>query len=161
MRHQVRRSVQSAYSAAHVDRPLTPRLLPWQAPRPHGVAAILSRNVLAEQLRDTYAPWATNFVVLEADFVEQLNRHTMRGRWTYDPLSECAKFALEDHVFWIQKQLEGWTIELCHPDERHPDTRILALGRMPVLCQDGSSAGKLAQTCFGKTPGGLTWRPFW
>jgi hypothetical protein len=99
--------------------------------------------------------------MLEAHFVQHLNRHTMRGAWKYDPLLECANFPLETHIFWIQKQLEGWTIELCHPDDRHPDARILALGHMPVLCHDGLSAAELTQTCFGKAPGGLSWLPVW
>jgi hypothetical protein len=156
MRHQLKRSRQPVHFAAACDRPLTPQQPPWKGPLPPDAAAILTRDALAERLRDTYAPWATNFVMLEAHFVQHLNRHTMRGPWKHDPLLECAKFPSETHIFWIQKQLEGWTIELCHPDDRHPDARILALENMPVVCRDGSSAAELAQTCFGKTPSGLS-----
>jgi hypothetical protein len=161
MRRQLKQSAQPAHLAAVVDRPRTPPQPSWQGPPPPGVATILTRDALAEPLRDMYATWATNFVVLEAHFVQQLNRHTMRGAWKYNQLLDCANFPFHDQVFWIQRQLEGWTIELCHPDDRHPDARILALEKMPVICQDGLSAAELAQTCFGKTPGGLSWLPFW
>src|SRR6266480_1299031 len=149
MRHQLERSAQPVHFAAAVNRRLTPQQPLWQGPSPACVATILTRDALAEPLRDRYAAWATNFVVLEEHFVRQLNRHTMRGAWKYDQLLHRANFSLEDHIFSIQKQLEGWTIELCRPDDHHPDARILALENMPVICRDGLSAAELAQTCFG------------
>ncbi|WP_143270895.1 hypothetical protein [Bradyrhizobium brasilense] len=161
MRNQLKQPVQPVRFAGASCRPLTPQQPPWKGPLPPGAAAIFTRDALAERLRNTYAPWTTSFVMLEAHFVQHLNRHTMRGAWKYDQHLECANFPLEDHIFWVQKQLEGWTIELCHPDDRHPDTRILALEHIPVLCRDGLSAAELAQTCFGKTPAGLLWLPFW
>jgi hypothetical protein len=161
MRNQLKQPVQPVHFAAACGGPLTLQQPPLTGPRPPGAAAILTRDALAERLRDKYAPWATNFVMLDEYFVQHLNRHTMRGQWKYDPHSECANFPLDDYIFWIQKQLQGWTIELCHPDDRHPDARILSLERMPVFCRDGSSAAELAQTCLGKTPGGLSWLPFW
>jgi hypothetical protein len=147
-------------------RPRSPRRGPWQGPPPLGVAAIIKREALDPDFSKLYAKWASSFALLTDEFIRAIVRtageRTARPlEWSCYKFVECCSCKIGDNYLWVQKHESGWTIELCYPHPSDPDSFVLTVDHMPVLCPDAASAAWLAQACYPTAPANLTWDPYW
>jgi hypothetical protein len=148
------------------SRPRSPQRSPWQGPLPHGVKATVERADLDQYLSKSYAKWASNFALLTDEFIAQSiesapKEATRLLEWTCYKFVNCCSCMVGDNYLWVQKHDSGWTIELCYPDTTDPDSFVLAVESMPVLCPDRSSAVMLAVACYPVATVNLTWEPYW
>jgi hypothetical protein len=152
----------------HTPRPWprSTRRGPWQGPPPLGVAAIIKREDLDPDFSKLYAKWASTFALLTDEFIRLIvgaaGERTARPlEWSCYRLVECCSCKIRDNYLWVQKHESGWTIELCYPHPNDPDSFVLTVDHMPVLCPDAASAAWLAQACYPTPPANLTWDPYW
>jgi hypothetical protein len=151
----------------HAPRP-RPRSLrrgPWQGPLPHDVERIVERAAL-DQYYSNYAKWASSFAVLTDAFISETVKSAnvkpaRLPKWTFFPFVECGCCKVGENYLWVQKHDSGWTIELCYPDATDPDSFVLTVEKMPVLCPDSRSAVSLAVACYPAAPVNLAWDPYW
>jgi hypothetical protein len=138
----------------------------WQGPPPTGVDAVVTREALAKELRDGYVSWATNFALLNSDYLASIRqREAARIRallnsqtWSYIKLLELCVGSAGDDTVWIKKQDAGWPIETGW--ESKGNMRILTIANMPVLCRDAASAVTLALACSPHPVCGLAWHSY-
>ena len=148
------------------SRPRSPRRTPWLGPLPHGVEKIVAREALDQYYSQSYAKWASSFALLTDAFIREVvtTAHLEFGRlpkWTAFELVGCGCCMVGENYLWVQKHDSGWTIELCHPHPSDPDSFVLTIENMPVLCPDQPSAITLAVACYPVAPQGLAWDPYW
>ena len=108
--------------------------------------------------------WASSFALLTKEFIAEVVKSVpvaQRLGWTCYKFVDCCSCRVGEDFLWVQKHDSGWTIELCYPDCADPDARVLTIENMPVLCPDGDSAIKLAQTCYPVAQANLIWHPYW
>jgi hypothetical protein len=147
-------------------RPRSPRRRSWQGPLPHGVKAIVEREALDQDYSKLYAKWANSFALLTDAFIGEMvksaNLNSARlPEWTYHRLFDCCSCKVDENYLWVQKHDSGWTIELCYPDATDPDSFVLTVEHMPILCPGGRSAASLAVACYPAAPVNLAWDPYW
>jgi hypothetical protein len=147
-------------------RPRSPRRSPWQGPPPQGIAGIVKREALDRDYSKLYAKWASSFALLTDAFVDEMvksaNLNSARlPEWTCYRFFDCCSCKVDENYLWVQKHDSGWTIELCYPDATDPDSFVLTVEHMPVLCPDRRSAVSLAVACYPKAPANLAWDPYW
>jgi hypothetical protein len=164
---QSEQAVQLIRFGPSTNRPHSPPQPLWQGEAPQGVKAILTRDALAEHLRDWYAKWAANFALLTDGFLAQVFERELsrikqleRGQWEDWVFFDWQSCKVGDAFLWAQKHDHGWTVELCYPDT-DPDVRILTIQGMPVLCREGVWAARLALACYPKAPANLVWHSYW
>jgi hypothetical protein len=152
----------------HAPRPRPRSQLrgPWEGPLPLGVKAIVDRPALDQYYSKSYAKWASSFALLTHDFIsETVNRaHLQPGQlpeWTFYKLVDCGCCKVGENYLWVQKHDSGWTVELCYPHPSDPDSFVLTIENMPVLCPDQRSAATLAVACYPAAPQSLGWNPYW
>ena len=146
------------------SRPRSPTRGPWQGALPLGVARIVKREALDQVPSNLYANWASSFALLTDNFVKARVEFSSNSRsleWTCYKWAQCCSCKVGDNYLWVQKHDSGWTIELCYPDATDPDSFVLAIQNMPVLCSDRSSAALLAVACYPVATNNLTWEPYW
>jgi hypothetical protein len=147
-------------------RPRSPRRCSWQGPLPHGVEGLVEREALDQYFSQSYAKWANSFALLTDAFIGEVvksaNLNSARlPEWTCHRFFDCCSCKVDENYLWVQKHDSGWTIELCYPDATDPDSFVLAVDHMPVLCPDRRSAISLAVACYPKAPANLAWDPYW
>jgi hypothetical protein len=149
------------------SRPFSPSQLPWQASPPPGVTKVLTRDALDKEYRDWYAKWASNFALLNDEFVIEVaigERNRIRqlehNEWISLPFVREDYCNIGDDYLWVQDFDEGCTVELCHADA-DPDVRILSIENMPVLCRSRFWAQWLAFACYPNPPANFVWRSYW
>jgi hypothetical protein len=152
----------------HAPRPRSrsPRRTPWHGPPPQGVAGIVKREALDRNSNSLYAKWASSFALLTDEFIGLIvgaapERTARPLEWACYRFVECCSCKVGENYLWVQKHESGWTIELCYPDPNDPDSFVLTIEHMPVLCPDRRSAAMLAQACYPTAPANLTWDPYW
>ena len=148
------------------SRPRSPRRSPWQGPLPRGVERIVKRGALSQLPRNLYANWASSFALLTDKFMSEIikvspNRVSRPLEWACYKWADCCSCKVGDNYLWVQKHDSGWTVELCIPDTADPDSFVLTIENMPVLCPDRSSAVSLAVACYPAVPVNLAWDPYW
>jgi hypothetical protein len=147
-------------------RPRSPRRSPWQGPLPHGVEGIVKRDALDRDFSKLYAKWASSFALLTDQYISQTVKSAPQDKaqlleWSCYKLFDCCSCKVGENYLWVQKHDSGWTIELCYPDANDPDSFVLTIENMPVLCPDGRAAAMLAQACYPTAPAKLAWDPYW
>jgi hypothetical protein len=147
-------------------RPRSPRRRSWQGPLPHGVEGLVEREALDQYFSLSYAKWASNFARLTDEFISQTVKSASKDspqllEWTCFKYVDCSCCKVGENYLWVQKHDSGWTIELCYPDATDPDSFVLTVAHMPVLCPDRRSAVALAVACYPKAPANLAWDPYW
>jgi hypothetical protein len=154
--------------APSTSRPLSAVQPLWQGSLPQGIKLIATRAALDQSNRDWYAKWATNFALLTDEFLIRIfERELSRikqldyGKWSTFPFVEWHYCQVGDNYLWIQKQDQGWTVELCYPDSTDPDVRILTIENMPVLCSEPIWATRLALACYPEPSANLVWHSYW
>jgi hypothetical protein len=164
---QNEQTVQLVRFGPSTNRPHSPPQPLWQGSPPQGVKATLTRDALAEHLREWYANWASSFALLTDQFLAQVFERELsrikqleRGPWEDWTFFDWQYCKVGDDYLWVQKQDGGWTVELCHPDT-DPDVRILTIEDMPVLCREGVWAARLALACYPNPPANLGWHSYW
>jgi hypothetical protein len=148
------------------NRPRSPRRNPWQGTLPHGVKAIVERAALDQHYSQSYAKWASSFALLTDEFIGQATKGSPQTavrppEWTSYKFVDCCSCKVDENYLWVQKHDSGWTIELCYPDATDPDSFVLTIQNMPVLCPDRRSAVSLARACYPTAPANLAWDPYW
>ena len=148
------------------NRPRSPRRSPWQGPLPPGVESIVEREALDPDFSKLYAKWASSFALLTDAFIGETvksgNLEPARlPDWTCFKWVDCCSCKVDENYLWVQKHDSGWTIELCYPDATDPDSFVLTIENMPVLCPDRRSAFTLAVACYPAAPVNLAWDPYW
>jgi hypothetical protein len=149
---------------ARRPRPRSPLRSPWQGALPQGVEGIVKREALDEYASKSYAKWASSFALLSDQLIGQTLKGAQPARqldWTFFKFVDCGCCKVDENYLWVQKHDSGWTIELCYPDATDPDSFVLTIDNMPVLCPDGRSAIRLAQACYPAAPPNLGWDPYW
>jgi hypothetical protein len=147
-------------------RPRSARRGPWQGPLPHGVDRIVERAALDQYYSQSYAKWASSFALLSDAFIRETVKSAnlkpaQLPEWTFFKFVDCGCCKVGENYLWVQKHDSGSTIELCHPDATDPDSFVLTIENMPVLCPDGSSAISLAVACYPAPAVNLAWDPYW
>jgi hypothetical protein len=147
-------------------RPRSPLRRSWQGPLPHGVEGLVEREMLDEYYSQAYAKWASSFALLTDEFIGEMVTSAnltlvSLPDWTCHKLLDCCSCKIDENYLWVQKHDSGWTIELCYPHATDPDSFVLTVEHMPVLCPDCRSAVSLAVTCYPKAPSSLAWDPYW
>jgi hypothetical protein len=147
-------------------RPRSPRRATWQGPLPLGVKAIVERAALDQHFSKLYAKWASGFALLtDAFIVETVTRANLDPArlpgWTCFKWVDSCCCKVDDNYLWVQNHDSGWTVELCYPDATDPDSFVLTIENMPVLCHDRRSAVSLALACYPAVPVNLAWDPYW
>ena len=147
-------------------RPRSPQRGPWQGPLSHGVERIVERAALDQYYSQSYAKWASSFALLSDAFIRALVKSANLKRpelpeWTFFKFVDCGCCMVGENYLWVQKHDSGWTVELCYPHPSDPDSFVLTIENMPVLCPDQPSAITLAVACYPVAPQGLAWDPFW
>jgi hypothetical protein len=152
----------------HTPRPRSrsPRRRSWHGPLPHGVKAIVDRAVLDRYYSQSYARWASSFALLTDVFIGEIvksaNLNSARlPEWTCYRFFDCCSCKVDENYLWVQKHDSGWTVELCYPDATDPDSFVLTVEHMPVLCLDRRSAVSLAVACYPRAQANLAWDPYW
>jgi hypothetical protein len=148
------------------SRPRSPGRGPWQGPLPHGVKAIVERAALDQHYSQSYAKWASSFALLTDQLISQTVKSAPQDtgqlpQWTFFKFVDCGCCKVGENYLWVQKHDSGWTIELCYPDATDPDSFVLTIKNMPVLCPDQRSAVTLAVACYPAAPVSLGWDPYW
>jgi hypothetical protein len=147
----------------HTPRP-RPRS-PRRGPLPHGVERIVEREALDQYFSKLYAKWASSFALLTDAFIgetlKSANLEPARlAEWTCFKWVDSCCCRVDENYLWVQKHDSGWTIELCYPDATDPDSFVLTIENMPVLCPDRRSAVSLAVACYPAAPVNLAWGPY-
>ena len=147
-------------------RPRSPQRGPWQGPLSHGVERIVERAALDQYYSQSYAKWASSFALLSDAFIREKVKSANLKRpelpeWTFFKFVDCGCCKVAENYLWVQKHDSGWTVELCYPHPSDPDSFVLTIENMPVLCPDQPSAITLAVACYPVAPQGLAWDPFW
>jgi hypothetical protein len=147
-------------------RPRSPRRSPWQGPPPQDAAGIVKREALDRDYSKLYAKWASSFALLTDEFIGQIvgvapERATQPLEWACYRFIECCSCKVDENYLWVQKHDSGWTVELCYPGATDPDSFVLTVEHMPVLCPDRRSAVSLAVACYPKATAKLAWDPYW
>jgi len=147
-------------------RPRSPRRPSWQGPLPRGVEGLVEREALDRYFSQSYAKWAGSFALLSDAFIVEMvkSAHLNSARlpeWTRPRFFDCCSCKVDENYLWVQKHDSGWTIELCYPDATDPDSFVLTVDHMPVLCPDGRSAASLAVACYPRARANLAWDPYW
>jgi hypothetical protein len=148
------------------SRPRSPRRSPWQGPLPHGVEKTVEREALDQYYSQSYAKWASSFALLTDAFISEIVKraHLEPSRlpeWTFFKFVDCGCCKVGENYLWVQKHDSGWTVELCYPHPSDPDSFVLTIENMPVLCPDQPSAITLAVACYPAAPVSLGWDPHW
>jgi hypothetical protein len=148
------------------SRPRSPRRSPWQGPLPHGVERIVEREALDQGYSKLYAKWASSFALLTDAFIGEIVKSASLvparlPAWTCHKFFDCCSCNVHEDYLWVQKHDGGWTVELCYPHPSDPDSFVLTIENMPVLCPDQRSAVTLAVACYPAAPVGLGWDPYW
>lgn len=147
-------------------RPRSPRRNSWQGPLPDGVEGIVKRETLDRDFSKLYAKWASSFALLTHAFISETvtRAHLQPGQlpeWTFLKLFDCGWCKVGENYLWVQKHDSGWTVELCYPHPSDPDSFVLTIKNMPVLCPDPRSAATLAVACYPAAQESLGWDPYW
>jgi hypothetical protein len=136
----------------------------WWGPPPKGVEKVLSRDVLEPHFGPRYE-WASNFALLSEEFLRgvfdaQINRikQLERREWRRTPYMESISCKIGTTYLMVDKQKVGWTVEAFYPCV--PDTHILTIEDLPVLCPTRSWAGWLAAACYPTPHANLVWRSY-
>jgi hypothetical protein len=143
-------------------RPRSPRRRAWQGPLPRGVRGLVEREALDQYFSLLYAKWASSFALLTDAFIgETVTSSTRLPEWTFFKFVDCGCCKVGENYLWVQKHDSGWTIELCYPHATDPDSFVLTVEHMPVLCPDRLSAVSLAVACYPSARANLAWDPYW
>jgi hypothetical protein len=126
----------------------------------------VKREVLDQVPTNVYANWASSFALLTDRFVSETmkvspNKVSRSLEWTCYKWFECCSCKVGDNYLWVQKHDSGWTIELCYPDTSDPDSFVLTIENMPILCPDRRSAVSLAVACYPAAPVNVAWHAYW
>jgi hypothetical protein len=126
----------------------------------------VEREALDQYFSLSYAKWASSFALLTDAFIGETvtsaNLNSARlPEWTFFKFVDCACCKIDENYLWVQKHDSGWTIELCYPDATDPDSFVLTVQHMPVLCRDRRSAFSLAVACYPRAQADLAWDPYW
>jgi hypothetical protein len=117
----------------------------------------------AANVPDWYAPWASSFLRLPADFVAHATKYAACKRlpraWSVSKPRESFSRLHGDHMLRVRAADHGWLIERTHVLELEKQILVHNLLEAPVLCPTYATAARLAQECYPEPGHGyqLTW----
>ena len=143
-------------------------------PPPSMIEKVIARA--DADVSDSYAAWATDFVLLGDEYIAYVANCAPDGGWIemfqrgWKPSEGNTYYRDVDPArLWVDKHPRGWIIELNHPGQLgpdgrlDPDARILTLARenMPILCATLPGAAQLADVSFPSPHYHVYWHSYW